>query len=54
MTVSGTITNTGGGGATTNGGTVKVYSTCGGQNVKGSITAGRLVNEGILMRPASQ
>ncbi len=51
VSVSGTINNTGGGGATANGGTVKIYSTCGGQNVKGTITSGRLVKEGILMRP---
>jgi hypothetical protein len=51
VTVSGTINNTGGGGVKANGGTVKVYSTCGGQNVRGSITTGRLVKEGILMRP---
>jgi hypothetical protein len=49
--VSGTLNNTGGGGATANGGTVKIYSTCGGQKVRGTITTGRLVKEGILMRP---
>jgi hypothetical protein len=49
--VSGTLKNTGGGGATANGGTVKILSTCGGQNVRGSITTGRLVKEGVLMRP---
>jgi hypothetical protein len=51
VTVTGTINNAGGGGSTANGGTVKIFSTCGGQNVRGSITTGRLVKEGVLVRP---
>lgn len=49
MIASGTLNNTGGG-ATANGSTVKIFTFCGGQNIKGRITTGRLVEQGILMR----
>lgn len=52
VTVTGTINNSGGS-STNNGGTVKIYSTCGGQAANGPIVTSRLVQKSILMRPAT-
>jgi hypothetical protein len=50
VTVTGTINNSGGS-SPNNGGTVKIYSTCGSSIVTNQITTGRLVTEGVSQGP---
>ena len=49
VTVTGTLNNSGGS-STANGGTVKVFTPCDQPVLKGSITTGRLLRKGVLMR----
>lgn len=49
LTVAGTLDNAGGS-STNNGGTVKIFTPCDQPVLKGSITTGRLLEKGVLMR----